>query len=160
MALHPYLRHTSDPPMFLDLRTNPETVQFRDLGRTINQWDLLRFVCEPPLPHMRLYSPFYPWYIEVETSNPSGITLHDLFLAIWHSVQHPIASADYYNTEMDHQVRDKVAHAWAGRCGDDEEQRGMGVRRVDFLMERVVLRGLTKGKDGMWEMKLEKHHPL
>lgn len=156
VTLHPYLRHTSDAQMYLDLRKNPSTVLFRALGREVNPWDLTRFACEPPLPHMRLYSPYYPWYIEVESTNPSGVTLHELFAAIWASMMTSISNADYYNNEMDDEVRDQIAKAWAARCGENDEQRKSGVRRVDFLTEKVILSGFAKGKDGMWEMRLSK----
>lgn len=68
----------------------------------------------------------------------------------------PIRQEDYWNNEMDEEVRERIGRAWAARCGDREEDRAAGVRRVDFLMDRVVLDGFSKGKEGMWEMKLRK----
>lgn len=157
VTLHPYLRYSANAPsMFLDLRENPLNVRFRHLGGPTNQWDLTRFVCEPPLPVMIFYSPFFPWYIEARSSNPVGVTLQDMFTAIWHCMMTPITSEDYYNNEMDQAAREAIAIAWSERCGHDQEQRTKGVRRVDFLMEKRGLEGIAKGKDGKWELKVKK----
>ncbi|KAH9911643.1 hypothetical protein B0H21DRAFT_454401 [Amylocystis lapponica] len=156
IALHPYLRHSaSSPAMYLDLRLNPSTLRFRALERPINEWDLTRFACEPPLAHMRLYNAHFPWFVDVESGNPAGVTLHELFAAIYASMMMPITQADFWNNEMDESVRERIGLAWAQRCADEEE-RSRGVRRVDFLMGRVVMEGLAKGKDGSWEMRLRK----
>jgi len=141
--------------MHLDLRLNPSTLRFRALERDVNPWDLTRFACEPPVPVMRLYSSHYPWYIDAESSNPAGVTLHELFSAIWVSMMTPISQGDYWNNEMDERARERIAEAWAERCEDDEERK-KGVRRVDFLMGRVILEGLVRGKEGMWEMRMKK----
>ena len=87
--------------MFVDLRDNPSKVRFRDLGRPTNPWDLTRFACEPPLSVMTFYASSFPWYIEARASNPSGVTLHDMFMAIWVCMRTPITNEDYYNNEMD-----------------------------------------------------------
>ena len=91
--------------MHLDLRLNPSTLRFRALERPINGWDLTRFACEPPLAHMRLYSAHYPWFVDVESQNPVGATLHELFSAVYASMMAPIAQADFWNNEMDESVR-------------------------------------------------------
>ena len=142
--------------MFLDLRDRPDEVWFHELGRKVNQWDLTRFVCEPPLQVMTFYSPFLPWYVEARSSNPSGLTLEEMFRAIWQCMQMPITNEDWYNTEMDDLARAKIGDAWDVRCGDNMAERQKGVKRVDFLMGRVVMEGLLRGRDGMFELKLKK----
>ncbi|RPD60238.1 hypothetical protein L226DRAFT_471616 [Lentinus tigrinus ALCF2SS1-7] len=158
VVLHPYIRYNaSKPPMHLDLRESPNAIKFRALkDRTLNNWDLMRFVCEPPLPVMRLYHERLPWYIEVEAQNPSGVTLYELFCAIHYCMWTQIQNADYYNVEMTTEARAHVAEAWAERCRTDEE-RAQGIRRVDYLMGRVVMEGIQKGKDGMFEIKTRRH---
>lgn len=142
--------------MFLDLRESPDHVRFRELARAANPWDLSRFACEPPLRNMIFYSPSFPWYIEARTHNPVGVTLHEMFEAIWLCMMTPITQEDYYNNEMDQVGREAIALAWAQRCGDNAEERNRGVRRVDFLMARVGLEGVSKGKDGYFELKVKK----
>ncbi|KAH9932997.1 uncharacterized protein B0H18DRAFT_870857 [Fomitopsis serialis] len=154
--LNPYIRYSAvSPAMHLDLRKNPSTLRFRALDREVNPWDLTRFACEPPVAVMRVYNSHYPWHIDVESSNPAGVTLHDLFSAIWLSMMTPIAHADWWNNEMDEITRERIARSWAERCVDDGE-RQKGVRRVDFLMDRCILLGLEKGRDSMWEMKVKR----
>lgn len=156
--LHPYIRYNgSQPHMYLDLRCNPVDLTFRALDRRINAWDLTRFACEPPLRRIELWNPYYPWLIEVESQNPTGVTLHELFGAIWGSMMIPITNEDYYNNEMNETIRSRIAMAFNQRIGPNEVERNHGVRRVDFLMERVVLEGFVKGKDSsQWEMKIKK----
>ncbi|KAI0779191.1 hypothetical protein BC629DRAFT_1289935 [Irpex lacteus] len=157
VTLHPYLRYSSSQPsMFLDLRDNPHKVRFRDLGRPTNAWDLTRFACEPPLQVMTFYASSFPWYIEARASNPSGVTLYDMFMAIWGCMSTPITNEDYYNNEMDEESREKIADAWSLRCGESKQERSMGVKRVDFLMEKVGLEGVVKGRDGMFELKVKR----
>ncbi|GBE83896.1 hypothetical protein SCP_0509530 [Sparassis crispa] len=154
--LHPYLRYNAtSPPMCLDIRQVPLTMQFRDVRRQVNAWDLTRFACEPPVARMRLYNAHLPWFIDVESTNPVGVTLHELFNAIWQSMMTPITTMDWFNCEMDDGARGRIADAWASRC-TSQEDRKMGVRRVDFLLDRVVLEGFAKGREGMWEMKLNR----
>lgn len=157
VTLHPYIRYNaSKPPMYLDLRESPNELKFRALkDQRLGSWDLMRFVCEPPLPHMRLFHALLPWYIDVETQNPAGVTLFELFVAINASMLTQIGNADYYNVEMDAEARARVADAWAARC-HNEEERAMGIRRVDYLNGRVIMEGIQKGRDGLWEIKTRK----
>lgn len=142
--------------MVLDLRRNTDGIRFRELDRPVNEWDLTRFTSEPPVPSMRLFSDYYPWYIEVESSNPTGITMHDLFRAIWTSTQTSIQNEDYWNCEMNDVVRAQIAEAYTRRCRGDSIELGHGIRRVDFLMERIMLEGFVRTKDGLYEMKIKK----
>ena len=142
--------------MKFDMHDSPNTLAFTALKRPLNTWDLQRFVCEPPLPHMRLFHAHLPWYIDVEAHNPAGVTIFELFMAIYECMQTQIRHADYYNVEMDAEARVQVADAWDRRCGRSEEERAMGIRRVDYLMGRVIMEGIQKGKDGLWEIRTRK----
>ncbi|TBU43874.1 hypothetical protein BD309DRAFT_959695 [Dichomitus squalens] len=161
VTLHPYIRYTglAKPPMMLDLRESPNTIQFRALkDRQLTSWDMMRFVCEPPLQHMRFYHAHLPWYIDVESQNPAGVTLYDMFATIHMCMMTPIENADYYNVEMNSEARAQVADAWAARCRTEGE-RQQGIRRVDYLMGRCIMEGIQKGKDGMWEIRTRKPSP-
>ncbi|KAI0783720.1 hypothetical protein C8Q75DRAFT_833348 [Abortiporus biennis] len=153
--LHKYLRYMSPPQMSWEVREPPEHTIFYALPQT-TLWDFSRLAADPPEQHMTLYSPYYPWHVEVNAAHLPGITFHELFAAIWISLNEVITTDDWYNTEMTESVRDKISLAYNIRCGTNETQRRSGVRRVDFLMERTVLEGFSKGTKGRWEMKLKK----
>ncbi|KAI0754171.1 hypothetical protein C8Q80DRAFT_1095733 [Daedaleopsis nitida] len=157
VVLHPYIRYnTSKPPMRLDLRDSPNALKFHALSdRQLTQWDLMRFVCEPPLQVMRFYHTHLPWYIDVEAQNPAGVTLYELFRAFHLCMMTQIDNADYYNVEMNGEARAAIAEAWASRC-ISEAERAQGIRRVDYLMGRFIMEGIQKGKDGCWEIKTRK----
>ncbi|KAI0821849.1 hypothetical protein BC628DRAFT_1412633 [Trametes gibbosa] len=156
VTLNPYIRYVSSkPPMFYDLRRSANNLRFRALDHTLSSWDLTRFACEPPLQSMRLYHAQLPWYVTVEASNPAGVTLYDLFFAIQNYMLTPIEFGDFYNIEMNNDLRDQIAAAWAERCRNVGE-RNKGVFRVDYLMGKVVMEGIQKGKDGVWEIKTRK----
>lgn len=155
--LHELIRHSSsEPPVTWDLRTPPQTVSFRAVQRDVVSSDLMRFTCEPPAATMRLVHPRLPWYIDIVASNPTGVTLYDLFYAIWASLRIPIAQRDFWNEEMGGKDRDKISNAWRERCGMDETERASGVRRVDYLRRDVIFEGLVKGRNGTWEMRTRK----
>ena len=160
VKLHEFIRYsTYKSPMTLDLRESPNTLKFRACGgRPLTNYDLTRFVCEPPLPSMRFYHAQLPWYIDVEAQNPSGVTLYDMFCAINQCMMTPIQHPDYYNVEMSEEARNHVMDAWMARCRTKEE-RLQGIRRVDYLMGRVIMEGIQKGKDGLWEIKTRKPGP-
>lgn len=42
------------------------------------------------------------------------------------------------------------------RCGRDPAARSGGVRKVDFLMRECIFLGLSKGREGMYEMRTRK----
>lgn len=128
------------------------------MDRPVNNWDLMRYACEPPLPVMVLVSPHFPWFVEARSSNPSGITIYDLLYAIYTCMAMPIATADYWNCEMNQSVREEIAAAYEIRCGTDPAQRSFGVRRMDYLRGRVLLRGISRVKDGTFEMKFKAPH--
>ncbi|KAI0667246.1 hypothetical protein C8Q78DRAFT_982572 [Trametes maxima] len=156
VTLNAYIRYNpSKPPLYYDLRRSANTLRFRALNHPLTAWDLTRFACEPPLPHMRLYHAQLPWYIDVETENPAGVTLYDLFYAIQNCMMTAIQFSDFYNIEMDSKLRDQIGAAWAERCISAEE-RARGVFRVDYLMGKFVMEGIQKGRDGLWEIKTRK----
>ena len=43
-----------------------------------------------------------------------------------------------------------------GRCGNNPAARQSGVWKVDFLMRECIFLGLSKGREGMYEMRTRK----
>lgn len=155
VVLSPYLRYNGqDPPVYWDIQTRPLTVLFRDLERPPRAGEFTRFVCEPPARLMRIYHARLPWYVDVRaTSNPVGVTFADLFNDIYEVMQMQIIDADFNNDEVDDEERRRITHAYRNRVGSDHAEAMKGIRRVDFLMGKVIFEGLMKGKEGLWEMK-------
>jgi len=108
---------------------------------------------------MRLVHARLPWYVDVLASNPSGVTLWDLFGAVYNALRTPITQRDFWNEEMGQKERAKVGDAWRIRVGNDLEERAAGVRRVDYLKKDVIFEGMVKGRNGTWELKTRRVGP-
>lgn len=110
---------------------------------------------------MRIYHARMPWYVDVRaTNNPVGVTFADLFREIYEVMQVQIIDADFNNDEVDEEERRRITAAYRNRVGSDQSEAMKGIRRVDYLMGKVVFEGLIKGKEGLWEMKTTKPIPL
>lgn len=172
--LHDMIRHSALPggsaPFTYDLRLNPNTIRFRNLSGPVTPNELSRFVCEPPLPFMRFMHDRLPWYIDVfSQSNPAGVTLLDLFTAVFTCMNTQIGREEYDANELDNRARSKIADAYQRRLTDLSalsSQSGTvvgdvgiaavaarGVLRVDFLRRECILEGFSRGRNGMWELK-------
>lgn len=147
--------------MYWDIQAGPSTVLFRDLKRPPLAGEFTRFVCEPPERLMRIYHVRMPWYVDVQAlNNPVGVTFSDLFEAIYRVMQIQIVHADFNNDELDDEEQKRITAAYRKRVGSDQAEAMKGIRRVDFLMGRVIFEGLVKGKEGLWEMKTTKPIPM
>jgi hypothetical protein len=149
-VLHYVRAHSS---VILDLRRSHLALAIRALERPVFMNDLMQPTTHPPTAYMRLYHTRLPWYIEVMPSgNGSYITLGDLFTAICQTLAMRIRSEEYYNGELDNEDRQALKEAWDERCRNEEERRD-GVKRVDFLRGKYMFEGLTRGKNGMWQLR-------
>uniref|UniRef100_D8PQU4 DUF6699 domain-containing protein n=2 Tax=Schizophyllum commune (strain H4-8 / FGSC 9210) TaxID=578458 RepID=D8PQU4_SCHCM len=154
------LAYASPPPVFWDIRYDPEYVNclnFPCLRRQHNEIDFFQIASEPPVERMRLVHHRLPWYIEILQSQPNGITVGDIITQMYAQLSMSILAKDYWNEEMTEADREKITVAYRKRCKDDEQELGKGVKRVDYLGERVIFEGLHK-KGGIWEIKLKKKH--
>ncbi|KDQ54216.1 hypothetical protein JAAARDRAFT_60653 [Jaapia argillacea MUCL 33604] len=155
-SLHHAIRYNIEhPPVSWDLRRDLNSISFAHLDRRrIHLQDLAQYTTEPCVYEMRIYHQMLPWYIDVRAAQGPGCLIGDLFTAIRANLTKPIRRADYYNQELDERDRDEIAKAFGKRCSyEGEHARRQGIKRVDFLRERVVFEGLVRGKNGMWEMK-------
>lgn len=142
------------PPMELDLRRNPKELKIFSLEHTLSPLDFTRFACEPPLPRMRLFHPRLPWYIDVHAQNPAGVMFLELFMAIWCCMFTLVREDDFYNSRMNPDAQEQIKRASEERCSTGtSEAHATGIRRVDYLMGHVIMQGLKKAGDGMWEIK-------
>jgi hypothetical protein len=105
---------------------------------------------------MWLYHDKLPWYIDIEARNPSGVTIDDLFNQMHDSLMQLIRDEHYYTDEMDNEDRTKIGWAFNVRCGNNQDGISKGIRKTDYLGSRVIFEGLLRGKNGTWEMKLNR----
>lgn len=145
-----------EAPVVWDLREDLSRVVFRDLKRQVTGYDLTRFTTEPPTPYMKLFHARLPWYIEVRTANGVGVTFYDLFSQIQAVLWSRIKNSDFYNNELTQDEREKIARAWKERCQYNQGEKNQGVKKVDFLMRDCTFVGLSRGRDGTWEIKTKK----
>jgi len=107
---------------------------------------------DPPTMFMRLYHTRLPWYIDVVPSGGPYVTLGDLFATLCQLLATRIRQTEYYNDELDHDDRGALKQAWEERCRDEAERMD-GVKRVDYLRGKYMFQGLTRGKNGMWQLR-------
>jgi hypothetical protein len=108
------------------------------------------------VPFMRLYHPRLPWYIDVVATDPVGVTLQNCFDKLYKFLHARIHNSDFYNNDVSEEEREKIANSFRMRCGSDEKEFRKGIRKVDFLMRDCIFLGLSKGREGMWEMRTRK----
>ncbi|KAG6887730.1 hypothetical protein C0995_013285 [Termitomyces sp. Mi166 len=149
----------ADPCVFYDLRFVPTTpiLTFPHLERPYNDIDFAQLATNPPVNKMRLFHPLLPWYIDIEQHQENGVTVQDVIMQIHIELQTQIYGRDYFNEEMGSSGRERIARAFERRTQgpEGEEERKKGIRRVDYLEDRVVFVGLVRARDGLWEMKMK-----
>lgn len=105
---------------------------------------------------LRLYHPRLPWYVDIGQTHPNGVTVFDVLFQLHGQLRAQISGRHYWNEELGSVERADLGLAFHDRCDGDPEEVAQGVRQVDFLGRKVVLEGLARGKNGMWEIKTGK----
>jgi len=153
LELHPFLRYSKSRPMTIyDLRREPLTLVFRELGRPPFADDMDHSVTYPPTKYMRIYHSRLPWYIDITANGAQYISLADFYQQLFSALAKQISKHDFYNNELEDEDREVLTHAYLDRCRSDGERKE-GVKRIDFLRGRIEWMGLSPGKNGMWRLK-------
>lgn len=134
-----------------------------------NQIDLMQVATNPPAKFLRLYHARLPWYIDIEETQPNGITVMDILGQMHRQLYTQIQGKHFWNEELDESDRAGISGAFQIRTGvgsvtsagatmESEAMMRSGVMRIDFLGmdRRLMLVGLQRGKNGMLEMKLKR----
>ncbi|KAG5349165.1 hypothetical protein C0989_005487 [Termitomyces sp. Mn162] len=154
--IHPILHYNPQfPPVIYELSSNPDpqTLSFPILGRVYNHIDFAQLATIPPVDHMRLFHPLLPWYIDVYRTMDNGVTVQDVIMHVYMGLQTQINARDYFNEELGSGTRERIATAYARRTQGNGQERGNGIRKLDYLEEKNIFVGLVRARDGMWEMK-------
>jgi hypothetical protein len=104
---------------------------------------------------MTLWHRKLPWQINIEATQPNGITIYDFFRHIYQQLHQPIAQEEYYNNELAPSDREMLIIAFQIRCAMFPDQLQAGVRRIDFLGQEVCFIGLKHRRGGRWEFKTQ-----
>ena len=145
------------PNVFYDLRKPPTKngVLLPHLNRLSNTIDFYQLTTTPPIHHMTLWHPKLPWQINIEASQPNGITIYDFFRQIHQQLHQPIAQEEYYTDELAADDREMLIMAFQSRCAVSPDQLSAGVQRIDFLGPEVCFIGLKHRRGGKWEFKTQ-----
>lgn len=148
----------SEPPnIFYDLRKPQieDAVFLPYLNRPPNAIDFYQLITSPPIHHMTLWHRKLPWQINIEASQPNGITIYDFFRHIYQQLHQPVAQEEYYTDELEPSDREMLIMAFQTRCAMFPDQLHVGVRRIDFLGQEVCFVGLKRRRGGRWEFKTQ-----
>ena len=96
-------------------------------------------------------------YLSVQPESPQPITLGDVLVAIHRSLQTQIRHVDWARLTQSEEI--DISRAYTRRCRTFSSARAFeasqGVRRVDYLKERYMFKGLVRTSgDGFENMKL------
>ncbi|KAJ7588096.1 hypothetical protein C8J56DRAFT_785645 [Mycena floridula] len=153
-----YTGSSSIPALLHDLRQDPFVfIQFPAMGRQHNTLDYAQQATNPPTNFMRLYHPKFPWYIDIEQSHPNGVTVHDVLGQLYLQMLKLITPRHFYNQVLGEGDRHQINNAFRQRCSGHPELITRGVVQVDFfaIEGKFMWLGLAKGKNGMWEIKMQ-----
>ncbi|KAF8875042.1 hypothetical protein BD779DRAFT_226484 [Infundibulicybe gibba] len=107
----------------------------------------------PQLSTMHIVHPLLPWTIRIRASSPASITVYDVFSQLHAKLARSISHAEFWNDLLDSGDRERLATACDLRCRGEVAEIIKGVKRVDFLGPEVVMVGLVRLKEGIWQLK-------
>ncbi|KAI0915970.1 hypothetical protein AcV5_003434 [Taiwanofungus camphoratus] len=183
VQLHPLLMvpyHGFGPTLAWDMRNAPSTAYFhvagppRQLSLTADV--LAQPATHPALPALTLICDLLPWLITITPSTSAAwspgplkvVTVGDVLYTLYRTLRLPVAETELSYLRADGQACVHAAFHARYRMIDDQRQRaeekGKGVKRVDFLMEARVFSGLSmvtggavmtgKGLGEVWALHL------
>jgi len=145
--------------------------RFVGLGQTapLSPEELSQPATYPPISHLTITCDAIPqWPIQLAYNtytntapitlgySPPPITLGDILGAIHKFLHTRITHADWAQLNTNDEIA--VARAYTKRCRSsphtEDLQRTQGVKRVDFLLERVWFKGLLRDRDRWDRMKM------
>lgn len=102
--------------------------------------------------HLRLISNDFPWLIDIKT-NGHPVTCGDVWNALYAALQQPLADSEWGILSHDASKTRKVEKAVSHRQSEIDKDRTFGLKRVDWVEEKHIFRGLEKD-DGFAKRRL------
>lgn len=151
--LHHLLRYTNTDvmghhhcPILWDLR-EPPSRSVRHVSnpyKCISPAELSQPATSPPVTSLQVTCDVFPYRWPIEAHNPHGVTICDLFEAIYTVVQTRIRRAEW--AQLSEKQRDRISevfdHRWKS-SSDPWRVRGNGVTRADCLLHSTSFSGLS-----------------
>lgn len=153
---HTLLSVTASPLLYYHLTMDPSAAQ---LHPSLPRQALTEPATQPPLPFISIISPHLPWSINVTPSKLTPyVTVADVLDALYNFLRQNVTPEDFKSLNPRDQQRATDAYKRRYKRIPDprayEQEKAKGVKRVDFLFEKVVFMGLVGTKYGpeMWEL--------
>ncbi|KAJ8502990.1 hypothetical protein ONZ45_g11250 [Pleurotus djamor] len=157
--IHPLLNYSLTtngmPPIYVHV-LNPSHISLPAAGRAPNQLDFCQLACDPPADFLRIMHPALPWYIDIQNTQPNGITIGDILMQMAEALNKPISARHFWNEALTSGDRAALTTIFKERTGEDMMAIRDGVKQVDFLGGAVWLMGFVRRSGGMWEMVTER----
>jgi len=96
-----------------------------------------------PVTHMRLFSKAFPWSIDI--MNTPVINCEQVWDAVYAALQEPLADSEWGLIVDDEECRKRLEKAARKRAEIDEE--GKALKRIDWLGEKTLFKGLEKDEE-------------
>ncbi|KAG9310055.1 hypothetical protein JVU11DRAFT_10098 [Chiua virens] len=159
VRLHPRLQHRCNgpQPIFFDIALGPKMITHMTRDSAKAPLDPVHFAqpaTHPAVTHMRIETvsedplPHFPWPIEI--TNAQGITCGDVFDAITRKFMEHVSEDEYGSWTPHRKTSAARGYHRRVRTLPDATKPGevpntaIGLRRLDYIGERVVFRGLEQ----------------
>ncbi|TBU58608.1 hypothetical protein BD310DRAFT_452742 [Dichomitus squalens] len=140
----------------LEPATHPATYRMTIKCDLIPEWPINLEQHTTPRERSRERSPFLS--VSMHETENAPITVYDVLMALYKTVQSRIRQSDW--VRLSTRRMNKVSAAYSRRCRNFPSvqafEEAQGVRRVDYLGEKYMFRGIMRenGPDGFTKMKL------
>ncbi|KAM6501870.1 hypothetical protein JOM56_001847 [Amanita muscaria] len=98
-----------------------------------------------PVTYLRFYSKSIPWCIDIKT-NGHPVMCRDVWNAIYEALQQEIDDSEWGMVVRDEKLRETVENAAKTRRRGDKKESNE-IKRIDFLGEETIFKGLEKDDD-------------
>ncbi len=158
--LHPMLVVSKPRAVNFDMTLHPSFVSTSYASLSSRPGLLSEPAISPPVSHMTLHVPSSTWRIDVRPKlNGAYITVSDVLHALYNGLRENVRKEEFYSLPG----KDAMKHVTAAyerrykrvkgsRAAEDE--RKAGVKRIDFLLDRVWFAGLTPVTNNSWLIHL------
>ena len=166
LQIHPYLNGESPRGDLIFDLSLPTFSPIRYLGPgqsvVLSADELNQPATHPPINRLQIICDLIPqWPITLEYNAPSvgpppPITVYDIMLAVWQNLHVGISHVDWAKLSTGEETQ--VARAYTRRCRTAASQemmvRAQGVKKVDFLLDKVWFKGLLRIGESYDQMRL------